>query len=123
MQNPVALQRNHISKILFALVLCFAIVAGIALSPAPAHAKSYTMPQVAIEATATEKGDLEVTETRTFDFDGSFTAVWWYFDDLPSGAQIDIQSVDITVGGKTTTLSSVPFQSSWRSSGGPGKTS
>lgn len=80
------------------------------------------MPNVDIEASANAEGDLEVTETRTFDFDGDFTAVWWYFNNLPGGAQIEIEGVEITAGGKTTELSSVPFQSSWRSAGGPGKT-
>lgn len=122
MQTPFPLQRNHISKILLALVFCAAIALCCALLPASAHAKSYTMPKVDIEATATDAGDLQVTETRTFDFDGDFTAVWWYFNNLPAGAQIEIDSVEITANGKTTELSSVPFQSSWRSSGGPGKT-
>lgn len=121
MQNPIALQRNHISKFLFVGLLCLAIGLVISLCPAQAQAKSYSMPQVDIEATATSDGDLKVIEKRTFDFDGDFTAVWWYFDDLPSGSQITIDQVELTANGKTTSLPSVPFQPSWRSSGGPGK--
>ena len=121
MQNPIALQRNHISKLLLAGLLCLAIGLITLLCPAEAHAKSYSMPKVDIEATATNDGDLEVVEKRTFDFDGDFSAVWWYFDDLPDGSQIKIDQVELTANGKTATLPSVPFQSSWRSSGGPGK--
>lgn len=123
MQTSVSLQRNHITRILLSLGLFLLIAVCCVFNPAQALAKSYTMPQVDIEAQATDDGDLHVTETRTFDFDGNFTAVWWYFNNLPSGAQIEIESVEITANGKTTELSSVPFQSSWRSSGGPGKAS
>ena len=121
MQNRSLLHSETILKVLLAAAFCL-VVGFIALAnPALAYAKSYTMPSVDIEATADTKGDLSVTETRTFDFDGSFTAVWWYFDNLPYGASIEITGVEITANDKTSTLSSVPFQSSWRSSGGPGK--
>lgn len=121
MRTPTRLQRNHISRLFWVVVTCVLLGIAVSLHPAPAQAKSYSMPEVAIEATADDKGDLTVTETRTFDFDGDFTAVWWYFDNLPSGSQIEIEGVTLAVGDKTTALSSVPFQSSWRSSGGPGK--
>lgn len=128
MQNPTTLKRNHILRRCFTLIALLALGVLIVSQvlfvshPREAFAKSYTMPQVDIEATADSNGDLEVVEKRTFDFDGSFTAVWWYFDNLPSGAQIEIEGVQLAVDGKSTDLSSVPFQSSWRSSGGPGKT-
>lgn len=48
-----------------------------------AHAKSYTMPKVDIQAQVETDGALQVTEQRTFDFDGDFSAVWWAFDGLP----------------------------------------
>lgn len=122
MQRSFPLQRNHISKLFVALVLCLMVGIVILFQPVIAQAKSYDMPKVDIEATASENGDLAVTETRTFEFNGSFTAVWWYFNNLPSGSQIAIDSVAIEVDGKSVDLPSVPFQSSWRSSGGPGKT-
>jgi uncharacterized membrane protein len=120
-QNRLQIQRIYFSKIFCAFALC--LIAGICLSfaPASAYAKSYTMPNVSIEADASSNGDLAVSETRTFDFDGSFSAVWWNFNNLPSGSQIKIDSVSVTANGKTTTLSSVPFQQSWRNSGGPSK--
>lgn len=121
MQNRLQLQRRNLLKILLALAFFLALGICAIAHPAQAYAKSYSMPNVNIEATADSKGDLAVTETRTFEFNGNYTAVWWYFEDLPGGSTIEITGADITVDGKTTTLSSVPFQSGWRSSGGPGK--
>ena len=121
MQNRSYLQRNHLLHIVLVLAFCLGIGFCLTSSPTAAFAKSYTMPEVQIEANADSAGDLSVSEDRTFDFDGSFTAVWWNFNNLPSGAGIEIESVEVTAGGKTTTLSSVPFQTSWRSAGGPSK--
>ena len=108
MQNRSYLQRNHLLHIVLVLAFCLGVGFCLTSSPAAAFAKSYTMPEVQIEANADSAGDLSVSEDRTFDFDGSFTAVWWNFNNLPSGAGIEIESVEVTAGGKTTTLSSVP---------------
>jgi len=120
-QNRSYLQRNHLLHIVLVLAFCLSVGFCLTSSPTAAFAKSYTMPEVQIEASADSAGDLSVSEDRTFDFDGSFTAVWWNFNNLPSGAGIEIESVKVTAGGKTTTLPSVPFQTSWRSAGGPSK--
>ena len=121
MQNRSYLQRNHLLHIVLVLAFCLSVGFCLTSSPTAAFAKSYTMPEVQIEASADSAGDLSVSEDRTFDFDGSFTAVWWNFNNLPSGAGIEIESVKVTAGGKTTMLPSVPFQTSWRSAGGPSK--
>lgn len=125
MQTTSRFQGNLFLKIIFVLVLCASIfttlIVSSALFPTSAQAKSYTMPKVTIEASSDNDGDLHVSETRTFDLDGSFSAVWWTFDNLPSGSQIDIDSVAITANNTTTALTSVPFQTSWRTSGGPNK--
>lgn len=111
----------------FCVALAFAIVA---LAPSSAHAKSYTMPNVDIQAQVETDGALQVTEQRTFDFSGDFTAVWWTFNNLPSGASIKVNGVrmanvdaDGAVSGDWTTLPSEPFVLSWRDSGGPGNDS
>lgn len=102
----------------------------VALVPATAHAKSYTMPKVDLQAQVETDGALQVTEQRTFDFDGDFTAVWWTFNGLPSNASLKINGVrmasvdaDGAVVGDWTTLPSEAFVLSWRESGGPGNDS
>ncbi len=114
----------RMTSLFFAAVL--AVMIGMLLitwSPQTAHARSYSMPEVTIDATAQSNGDLNVVEQRTFDFDGSYTAVWWSFDNLPSGAYIKVNGVTLQQGGITTTLSSTAFNLKWRDSGGPGTTS
>ena len=99
MQNRSYLQRNHLLHIVLVLAFCLSVGFCLTSSPTAAFAKSYTMPDVQIEASADSAGDLSVSEDRTFDFDGSFTAVWWNFNNLPSGAGIEIESVKVTAGG------------------------
>lgn len=114
-----------------AVLVCVALVAlacvFVALAPSQAHAKSYTMPKVDIQAQVETDGTLQVTEQRTFDFDGTYTAVWWTFDGLPSNASLKINGVrmanvdaDGAVVGDWMTLPSEAFVLSWRDSGGPG---
>ena len=100
------------------LALAFACLC---FTPQQAHAKSYEMPHTTINATVQPNGDLHVVEQRTFDFSGTFTAVWWNFDSLPSGSDIKINSVGMGSSAKSLSeFPSVPFQLDWRESGGPG---
>lgn len=100
------------------LALAFACLC---FTPQQAHAKSYEMPHTTINATVQPNGDLHVVEQRTFDFSGTFTAVWWNFDSLPSGSDIKINSVSMGSSAKSLSeFPSVPFQLDWRESGGPG---
>lgn len=112
-------------------LFCVAIVvlacAVVAFAPSHAYAKSYTMPKVDIQAQVETDGALQVTEQRTFNFDGDFTAVWWTFNGLPSNASIKVNGVrmanvdsDGNVVGDWTSLPSESFVLSWRDSGGPG---
>lgn len=74
---------NDSSKRLRALVLC--AIMGIALlfaAPARVLARDYSIDKVEIDAIVEADGTLRVTEDRTFDFDGSFSGVYW---DIPSG--------------------------------------
>lgn len=104
-----------------ALVLALACLC--AAAPQQAYAKSYEMPQTTINATVLPNGDLHVVEQRQFDFDGSFTAVWWNFNNLPYGSDIKINSVSMgSSANALSKLSSVPFQLDWRDEGGPGTT-
>lgn len=79
-----------------------------------------------IVAQAQTDGSLHVTEQRTFDFDGSFTAVWWTFSGLPCNAEVSIESLRMAsvdesgnVVGEWTALDQVAFQLDWREEGGP----
>ena len=112
------------------LIALTAIACSLTAFPAQAHAKSYTMPEVNITAEVQSDGALHVVEQRTFDFDGSFTAVWWVHDGLPDGASIQVNGVsiaDLGQGGdaQDVTLEPVPetaFDLEWRTAGGPGTT-
>lgn len=107
-----------------ALALAAAVLLALAIVAVPqtAYAKSYSMPSVGIQAEVQEDGTLDVQEQRTFDFDGSFTCVWWTFAGFP--AQSEFQVNDVSLVGSSyndVKLEEVPFVSSWRSSGGPGR--
>ncbi len=117
-----------------ALAVAFAIAAFavlFAFCPQQAFAKSFSMPETTISAEVQQNGDLHVVEQRQFDFDGTYTAVWWEFDNLPSGAKFKVNSVsmaDTDSSGNYSAsslklLSSTPFQVKWRSEGGPGNVS
>ncbi len=113
------------------LLVLIACVAALSLfvAPAPALAKSYTMPEVSIEATVNADGSLHVVEQRTFDFDGSFTCVWWEFNRLYSPKELQVNGVSLTLGmgspadaaTASMPLEEVPFKTLWRSEGGPGR--
>ena len=51
--------------VIFLVLLC--------LFPAPALAKSYTIDPIQIDATVNRDGSMDVTETRSYNFDGSYT--------------------------------------------------
>ena len=105
------------------LIVAIAAVAMLACMPSHAYAKSYTCPSVTIDAQANADGSLDVTETRTFDFSGNFTAVWWTFDNMPTKeSMLSVKSVSLTneSTGEIQTLSPVEFQRAWREAGGAG---
>ena len=107
----------------FAIAACALAFAALACMPTAAQAKSYTCPSVTLDARANADGSLDVSETRTFDFSGSFTAVWWNFDNMPTKESLlSVQSVSIenNTTGETETLSPVEFQRAWREEGGAG---
>lgn len=65
-----------------ALLAVLAIFVGALALPEVALAREYAISDVSIDATVEPDGTLLVTETRTFDFDGSFNGVYW---DIPTG--------------------------------------
>ncbi len=111
----------------------WAVVAALAfllaccvVAPAQAQAKSYTCPNVNISAQAQTDATLHVVEQRTFDFDGTFSAVWWQFTGLPWMAEVEVLSMRMApvneagdVIGDWVSLPQVPFDYEWRDEGGP----
>lgn len=118
--------RSTVALIVFAVLLLFASALVI---PSKAYAKSYDMPEVTIDAQIESNGDLQVVEQRQFDFTGDFSAVWWNYSSLPSGAKLSINGMRMAhvddsgaVVDDWVNLPSVPFQMDWREEGGPSKT-
>lgn len=114
---PVSRTRRNCAIVAFALAIICALAALFA--PGTAYAKTFACPSVNVNAAVQTDGSIDVTETRTFDFDGRFTAVWWNFESLPSEAcEVAVSSVAVTddATGETQQLSETTFQRSWRDS-------
>ena len=116
------------SRLYAAALLLTACVLMVLAFPATAHAKSYEMPNVDIQAQMETDGTLHVVEQRTFDFDGSYSAVWWTMNLLPTNAEFEVNGVRMmavdgtdAVEGSMSQVSEVPFDLKWREEGGPGK--
>ncbi|MEG2459033.1 MAG: DUF2207 domain-containing protein [Raoultibacter sp.] len=111
---------------LFVVCLCVSVVA-LAAQPGAAYAKSYDMPQVDIAAQVNTDGSLHVTEQRTFEFKGDFTAVWFVVNP-PFGGELKVNSVQVSdpalaAAGQAATpvaLKETSFDLKWRDAGGPG---
>ena len=108
-------------SLILAIAAIVAVLAVACITPLTAYAKSYTCPSVEINAVAGQDATLSVTETRTFDFDGTFSAVWWSFDSMPSNeCELTVSSISLAPeGGQAVSLPEVEFQRTWRESGGP----
>ena len=124
--TPVATKRSF--SVLLWCAIALAAILLVCAKPSFAYASSYEMPKVDISAQAETDGSLHVVEQRTFDFNGDFTAVWWTFSNLPSNAEVVINSVRMVsvdengeAMGYPQVLHSVPFVLSWRDEGGPGR--
>jgi len=76
------------SRVLVALLLVLAVLL---VAPAAALAKSYSMPRVEIAGVVAGDGSLSVIESRSFDFSGDYSRVYWYLE--KSGREIEIQGV------------------------------
>lgn len=98
------------------VVATFVLLCAVLFVGCPAYADDYSITDVDIDATVEADGTLDVTEERTFDFDGSFHGVYW---ELPAGTyegrtiQPEVVSVGEYVNG-----SYVPF--TYSSSGADG---
>src|SRR6187549_186705 len=71
------------------LIVLFAVFA---LFPKPVEAKSFFFPSVVINAQINKDTSVNFEEKRTFDFDGSFTQIYW---DIPVTGNQQISDVSI----------------------------
>ena len=79
--------------VLCAATACFAS----AFMPVAAHADTYSLPQVNVQAQVAENGDLYVTEARTFSFEDEVNGVFWTipFARNQQGASSYVQVLDV----------------------------
>ena len=105
---------TRLSLLAIALFVC-----SVFCSATPALAKDYELTKTDIVATVNEDATMNVTQSRTFEFDGNFSLM---MIPLGSSTEFTINSATLNAGGQDTTLEEVPFQTSWRKSGGAGKT-
>ncbi|MDO5747697.1 MAG: DUF2207 domain-containing protein [Actinomycetaceae bacterium] len=85
--------------------------------------KYYEMPQTTIKASILADGTLNVRETRSFEFHGDFSAVWWKFGGFPKRTDVSVNSVYYGVRGDGTAMqkcSEAEFKDHWREHGGAG---
>ena len=86
MTDATATIRCGVQRLLASVALAATLAtAGSLVGPATALAKSYVVDDVVITATVDPSGDMQVSETRTLEFDGDYTRVYWDLD--TSGSQ------------------------------------
>lgn len=96
-----------------------ATIAVVALAPSQALAKSHECTRDVIDATVQTDGSLHVIDSRTYDFEGSYSLTAAVLDPPQNGSVI-INGVSVVdENGNTQQLVKVPFQPVWRNSGGP----
>ena len=78
-----------------ACVFVLALMLAVLLPGRTAYAFDYSIDQVDIDATISTDGSVDVTEYRTFDFDGSYHGVYWK---IPTGSYGD-HYIETTVSG------------------------
>ena len=106
-------------RIALSFTATFVLLSCLFALATPAFAKDYELTKTDIVANVNADASMDVTQTRTFEFDGSFTLMGI---PLGEGTIFQINSATLMVDGESITLQEVPFQTSWRSSGGPATT-
>lgn len=82
------------------------------LLPPSARAGDYYMPRVSIQGTVMQNGDLQVTETRAFEFDEDINGVFWNVPlaENQQGAVSELAIDDVRITSVDGEASNVPFQ-------------
>ena len=82
LSRPRPLVRAALRALLLPALTTLVAFAATFAFPHAAHADTYALPSVHIQAQVMENGDLFVTEARTFEFEDSVNGVYW---DIPLG--------------------------------------
>lgn len=110
---------KNLSLSFFALVILLCCACAFST---PALAKDYSLTRTEITANVNADASMNVVQSRTFEFDGTFSLMM-----VPLGTDMTFEVNGVTLGlntktsGEGSTLEEVPFQTSWRTSGGPNK--
>ena len=110
--------KTSAKRVTLCLIATVVLFSCLALFSTPALAKDYELTQTDIVANVNADASMNVAQTRTFEFDGNFTLM---MIPLGSGANFTINSAALNVDGQSVALEEVPFQTSWRTSGGAGR--
>ncbi len=101
--------------IALAVVLTVTVALGILAFPGTAQAKSYNVSDLHIVATVNPDGSMDIVETRTFNFSGSFS---WVIQDLSLAGSSGITDIKVSENGKAYALAeSGPGTYSYRQAG------
>ena len=71
------MRRRPMTHAAAGVVFLLVLLVGLLTGPVAAFAREYSIPTVRIYATLQTDGTLEVTEDRTYDFDGEYHGVYW----------------------------------------------
>lgn len=116
--NPVSAILSSWSAVAFIVVIIVATVWTM-VDDGESGGKSHKCVSDTMTAEVSVDGSLHVVDSRTYNFTGSWTLT---ADDLeaPANGETIVNGVSVTdANGVTTTLEEVPFQTSWRTAGGP----
>ncbi|MGI6627690.1 MAG: DUF2207 domain-containing protein [Bacillota bacterium] len=87
--------------IALAVAITIAVALGVLACPGTALAKSYHVSNLHIVATVNPDGSMDVVETRTFNFRGSFS---WVIQDLSLAGSSGITNIQISENGRAYAL-------------------
>ena len=111
---------TFIKRASLGLIVTIVFFSCLCLLTTPAYAKDYSLTKTDIVANVNVDASMDVSQSRTFEFDGNFTLMM-----IPLGSDVDfsVNSATLNTGSREITLEEVPFQTAWRTSGGAGKPS
>jgi uncharacterized membrane protein len=99
-------------------VLSVAVIVLCGLSSSTVIAKSYQVTHVEIDARLRPDGSMDVSESRTYRFDGSFT---FAYRDLPSGEAVTFDDFEVLEGGRPYRLTGSEEPGTFNISREPGR--
>ena len=108
---------TFIKRASLGLIATIVLFSWLGFFTTPAYAKDYSLTQTDIVANVNSDASMDVSQSRTFEFDGNFTLMM-----IPLGSDVDfsVNSATLSTGSQEITLEEVPFQTAWRTSGGGG---